>query len=223
MNERSISMRGLAWVALWAMLAAGCSSERPSTGAVALSAALGVWNAARIDRVTLTVRDVENPGGPPAAAGALTGTGGTDWTIWLDGIPAPGRYEFAVDVYDSSGALLYSGSTVADVGLGEATRLTMIAQGVAPPQQASSTPVISAVYVSANPVGPGGQVSVSVDATSPDLGSLGYLWQADCGSFQDASAPATVWTAPSSGTCSVSVRVSVTGASATIFFPLYVQ
>jgi hypothetical protein len=54
-------------------------------------------------------------------------------------------------------------------------------------------PLVSQVTASQEIVAQGGTVNVSVSASGENLV---YLWTADAGSFQDASASSTVWTAP---------------------------
>jgi hypothetical protein len=86
-----------------------------------------------------------------------------------------------------------------------------------------------------NPVIPGGAVSVSVTAEDSFGHTLTYAWTSTCtgglppGSFDDASQPATTWTAPlnSTGlsrTCSLKVTVTDGhGFTKTGIFPATIQ
>ncbi len=56
-----------------------------------------------------------------------------------------------------------------------------------------SQPLVSEITASQEIVAQGGTVNISVNAAGENLV---YLWTADAGSFQDASASSTVWTAP---------------------------
>ncbi len=219
---RALAVAGLAA----ALLGAGCGSDA-GFGTVRVSATLSAVGSDRIDRVILSVSEGDPPV-QPAIEAALSRGGDATWSAWLHGIPAPGRYAFTLDAFDAAGVRLYSGSVRADVPVGSTTQLAVLAQEVAPGTSlTSSTPVISAVSVSPDPVGPGGQLTVSVQAQSAPGDGLACAWQDGCGgAFLDAGSPSTVWTAPTpapSIPCQLGVRVTGGSSSATIYFAVRVQ
>jgi hypothetical protein len=201
-------------------LGTGCG-RGPDAASVSVSATLAMSSTSAIDRVVLVLSgavELEVPLSPDGAGG---------WSVWLDGIPAPGRYTFVLDAFDPQGVRVYSGSVTSDVQVGATTRVGIVAQEVAPsPGGSASTPVVSAISVSADPVAAGGQVAVSVSIQGGGA-SPGYAWQDDCGgAFLDAGAPSTSWTAPApapASPCQLGIRVTSASSSATIYFAVRVQ
>jgi hypothetical protein len=207
------------------VLLASCRGENGNQGSVRVQASLSAVAADRIDRLVLTISDPSDPAFPPVVA--LLSPAPAGWSAYVDGLPAPALYLFSLDAFDAQDTRLYAGEIWAYVDGQASTQLAIVAQQVGPGDPEASTPVISAVSVSGDPVVAGSQVTVSVTATSPDGGALAYLWRDSCGgSFLDPAAAMTTWTAVAivpGDPCTLSIRVSQPGATATVFVPVQVQ
>jgi hypothetical protein len=179
-----------------------------------------------IARVVLQVS-----GGLPAA-GALTaeltrGQAPGTWEVVLLSVPAGTQRQFVATAYDTSGQLLYQGTTASDVPVGTEAQVVLILNQVTPgdPEGFGAT---LALDVPDSIVQASGTLALRLSATGADAGSsLTYVWSASCdggqgdGSFTPASgvlaAPgstSTAWVAPTVGGLSCTLGVAVTGSGA---------
>jgi plastocyanin len=92
----------------------------------------------------------------------------------------------------------------------------VLQQTTAPTPFHNAVPVIDALVASADAVGPGKTVTLSVAAHDADPGdSLTYAWTATGGSFAGAATAASTWTAPAAeGSYQLTVTVTDTKGGA---------
>ena len=158
-------------------------------------------------------------------------SGSNAWSIVLAGIPAGPARTFNASAYDSTGAVIYQGSAVSDVAAGRTLELVLVLQDPALPP-GDSTPDVVSVQASQGQVAPSSAIDVSVIATAGAGESLSFAWRSNCpgssdlGTFSDATAPSTSWTAPASQPLSCVLSVTVTGSggsSVTVDLPIQVS
>jgi len=217
-------------------LVAGCPSARlapgdqgqgaPGLASVRFAISSAALDAT-IDTVVVTVSEGDGPAFPsfevPLSQAA------TGWSGFTSGAPSgPGR-QFDVVARDSSGTPILGGSAKNDVGPAGVTYIAMMLQPTPTAMLLQSTaasttyaaPVIDLLTASSTVVPPGGAIRLGASAHDPAAtGVVSYHWSsscqgdptcqvaASCGTFDDASAAAAVWTAPGSpDTCQLTLTV----------------
>jgi len=137
-------------------------------------------------------------------------------------IPAGESRSFDATARDAQGVALYAGA-VGDVTVlpGQEVSVQLLLQQLDPPLPfENGVPHFTALIASSLTVGPGERVELRVVAEDLDGDELAYGWQADAGTFDDASSPNTAWQAPDAAG-PVALEVSATdpgGAAATAVF-----
>ena len=204
-------------------LAAACGTSRSGGGSANVVATSSALSSA-VGHVTVTI----------SAPGKTTITQelvqvGTSWQGTIGDIPVGNDWTFHADAFDATtGAPLYSGSvTPVTITAGTTVQVALILQDLnAPPVYTNAAPIIDGIAVSTNQPTPGQIVAITVSAHDPNAGdTLTYTWTASGGSFDDASAATTNWTAPASdGVQTLQIVVAdQKGATATMSFPLDVE
>ncbi|MFP2934059.1 hypothetical protein ACLESO_54825 [Pyxidicoccus sp. 3LG] len=123
--------------------------------------------------------------------------------------------------------LVASGSSTIQVQPNVTTAVSMrIYDQTPPPAQPDIAPVIRAVTASNANATVNQPITVRVDAVDIDGDALSYLWTSDCvsGSFDQRTAPTTIWSSSAPGACTLSVAVSSRGLTvsesvAVVVFP----
>lgn len=205
-----------------AMLVVACSGSRDLEGPGATR--LAVSGAAGVASVVATISSGDGAYFPPITL-SLT-EDGPGWTAFVPSVPAGTGRRFDLVAYDALDTPLYAGSATSDVAPGAVIGIAVVLQAYTPPTPPLSfAPVIHSVTASPGLVAPGGDVQLAASASDPDSGSIHLAWTADCGSFSDASAATTTWTAPAvEGSCVIAVTVSDdTGSSGTVYLRIDVQ
>jgi hypothetical protein len=137
---------------------------------------------------------------------------GSQWGGLLGGLPVGTGYTFTAIAKDGTGTPIYTGAVSnVTISSGQTVAVVITAQQATPPVPfENAVPVIDSLVIGATNVVPGAQVSVKVAAHDPNRqDTLTFQWQATCGTFANATAVSTTWTAPtSSGSCTVSIKVS---------------
>jgi hypothetical protein len=220
--RRSRTLFALGATALLAV--AGCQGDgaaRPAAAKVSID--MSATSPDRIETVLLSVSDAGAAGSPVVQA-QLSRAAGNTWSAYVTQVPAPRRCTFVLEAFDAGGSRVYAGETTADVVAGETTQLAILAQPPAPEPITTTTPTISAVSISSDPVAPGEQVVLN--AASAGTNPV-FDWSDGCGgTFLDASAASTVWTAPTPAPatpCLVAIHVSAGTSSATTYFTIDVR
>lgn len=190
-------------------LATSCESAKgDSSGGIKIQAASKALSYSDIATVTATL---SGPGIAHPYAIPL-GPRANNWQASVVGLPAGTGRMISVLARDHSGTGIFSGQAAnITVNPGQTTSVSIVLFEVSPaPPFANTAPTIDALELSAVQALPGGKVTANVRAHDPDAGdTLSYAWTASCGTFSDASAAQTVWTAPqSAGPCDVMVTVS---------------
>src|ERR1017187_1867571 len=190
-------------------LATSCESAKgDSSGGIKIQAASKALSYSDIATVTATL---SGPGLAHPYAIPL-GPRGNNWQASVVGLPAGTGRMISVLARDHSGTAIFSGQAAnITVNPGQTTSVSIVLFEVSPaPPFANTAPTIDALELSAVRALPGGKVTANVRAHDPDVGdTLSCAWTATCGTFSDASAIQTVWTAPqSAGPCDVMVTVS---------------
>jgi hypothetical protein len=169
----------------------GCApAEAPRTGALHLSTAAVVPEVVRVTTVL---------SGPilPQIVYDLAPSADGSWSTAIEGLP-PGAIHVEVGAFNAAGLELFHGRGDATIVAGAVASLQIFAQELAPPPSyGNNPPHIDAIAVSSLSMATGASVTMNVAASDPDAGaSLTYLWRASGGTFADANASVTQWTAP---------------------------
>ncbi len=206
-------------------LVAGCAGPHladgdQGQGVAAARFAISTGALASVGRVVVTISRGDGPDFPPFEI-ALIDTG-TSWSGFTTGVPVGAGRQFDVLAQDASGAPLLAGSAKADVAPSGIAYVAMLLQPApAPAAYAAGTPVLDLLTASSTVVGPGGAIRLDAAAHDPAAGTaVTYHWSASClrdpaclsatgcGTFDNAAAPAAVWTAPGAAdTCQLSLTV----------------
>ncbi|MDY7226424.1 PKD domain-containing protein [Hyalangium rubrum] len=216
----------LAWLAgLWAVAWVGCTTEGPPVRPAPVGSARVVYVLPRnlpadtLVRVSSTATSAgvsyrtELQGSGPVRQG------------WLRELPV-GRYDIRAGAFDALGTSRFETQEVSVELAPQGTALIVLGVKDTSAQAEEESAWLQAVIASAGAVLPGDTVSlraVASDPTSQD--ALSYEWQAQAGTFDDASAEAPVWKAPTeegSWTVSLVVRDS-RGTATSLSFPVEVS
>ena len=213
----------LAALTIAALAGAGChrGQQAPPPGS---ARTVVLCDVASVTKVTVKVSPGDGPAFTPITA-ELTKSNG-QWLGRVSGIPAGVKRLFEATALDANGAAVLSGSARTDVEAGAVAVVTIALNGAQPPTSENAFPVIDSLAWSRDQVVPGGLVQVTAVAHDPDAGdAVSYRWEADCGSFGDATKSAATWTAPpAEGICHLSIAVSDThGATTRIAFSIDVS
>ena len=208
---------------VWGLASCTCGTPPPPPVGAARVLVSCTTACDAINRVTLTV--TAGDGAAMNPIGADLPASGSQWSGRISTIPVGAGRRFDAVGYGADGSQLQTGSARSDIS---ATSVAVVSIALNPPQPPGGNhpPVIDGISASSNPVPSGVTVTVIVTAHDPDPGdTLGYLWQATCGSFEMPSRPTSHWTAPAAeGTCTLSVRVTDPhGASVSAALPLTVS
>jgi len=211
-------------VLLTALLAlAGCKGTPQGSARFALTANALTPGFTDVTRVTVT-----------ATASGLADTSvdlaqqGNQWGGLLGHLKAGAGWSFAVEAFDASGAVRLQGQARdVTVVANQTTLVVLTLQQVDPPAPfENESPVIDVILASAPGIAPGGTLSLSASAHDPNpRDPLTYAWQATHGTFQEASAASTEWTAsttPGIETLQLTVTDSH-GAATALSFQISVQ
>ena len=196
--------------ALLASLALAACSTPPSTEPSSGTAEMQVLALSSADVTTVSVT-VAGPALPSPRVSSLFARGG-QWGGILGGLPAGTGYTFTVAAKDLAGTLIYSGAASnVTILRGQTAMVIITAQQATPPDAFhNAIPAIDSLVLSSTSVTPGDQVSVKVTAHDPNAQeTIAFQWLATCGTFANASAANTTWTAPAvAGPCSLSIKVT---------------
>ncbi|HVP62395.1 MAG TPA: hypothetical protein VMT11_17685 [Myxococcaceae bacterium] len=170
-----------------------------------------------IDRVELTI---SGAGISTPLVTTLGRASGNSWGAVVSGVPAGPQRTFQASAYDATGAILYQGQALVDVVAESSLQLTLVLQDPADVPSVN-LPQIQSVEASQGRVPPSTAVTLRVSAAGGAGETLGVSWSSDCagatdaGSFSDAAAANTQWTAPAQQpvTCAISVKVAGSGGS----------
>jgi hypothetical protein len=200
--------------------ASGDSSPDAAGSAAAQFAISSAALDAAIDTVVVTVSQGDGPAFPSFQV--PLSFAGTSWSGFTTGIPSGAGRQFDVVARDASGTPVLAGSARCDVPPAGVTYVAMLLQPTAASASyAADAPVIDLLTASSTVVPPGGSVRLAASAHDPAVGGgVSYRWSsscqgdptcqsaASCGSFDNALAPATAWTAPAfPDTCQLSLTV----------------
>jgi hypothetical protein len=197
MDAKLLACVAGAWMLAWM----GCVTEVPPAEVGPAGSARVVFVLPRsvpanaVARVTASVVRSEL-----SSATELEGSGAV-WQGMLQGLPARKQYAFRVEAFDSTGARRIE--TEVDSELLEPHRPALIIlvgqEPGALPLPGNTPPSILAVVGSHVAVEPGGSIQLRALASDLDAGEeLSYTWQADEGTFDEASAASPRWIAPAS-------------------------
>ncbi|HET6437368.1 MAG TPA: hypothetical protein VFG59_04860, partial [Anaeromyxobacter sp.] len=182
-HQRFGSLAGLVLAGFVISACAGRSGD--TSGGQARVAVSGSALSSSVASVTLTIGPGDGPTFTPIVE-PLTQSG-SQWTVFVSGIPAgPGR-SFAVAAKDAGGNVLLSGSAKADVVTGGTATVVITLNGSSGPIFSNQAPVMDYLTASQTVVDPGGTVRLGASAHDPDTGdTITYQWAATCGSFDQA-------------------------------------
>ena len=228
MSGSSIRATALATLCL---LLAGCPTpplgdRTPRTGAATMAFALSVSD---ITRVVVTISGTDFA--PPVTAELSIHDGRATGTIAQ--IPAGPDRRFLVEAYRGA-EVVCTGETTADVVAGAAIRVEVTLQCVPDAEDLGEAvvegtfnfpPRIDRAAADASHVAPGATLRLSAEASDPNPGdALSFRWTATAGSFSDATAASTAWTAPvTEGLQTVTLTVSDShGASTSLDLEVHV-
>ena len=184
--------------ALLLLCLAGCASQ-PSQpiGSVQFAAsAQQALSASDITRVKVTVSAFDM-----ASLSTDLARSGGSWGGLIGNIPAGTNRSFLAEAFDSSGTLLFQGQTSGvAISPSQTTAVAITLQEVdAPPPFANEAPLIDSLVSSSTSVQAGSALSLTASVHDPNAGDTFTLaWTATRGTFSDATAATTSWTAPSS-------------------------
>lgn len=197
-----------------AALLAGCSSDN-SGDSTETQIAEG---QARIVGLALTSESIANVnvtvtgGGLKSPSVVPLKKTGSQWDGEALKIPAATGYKFTLAASDTTGKTIYSGVAAGiTVIKGQTVQVVIYGQQTtAPTPYSNAAPIVDSVVSSSAQVAPGGTISVVATAHDPNSGDvLTYKWSAGAGTFSDASASNTSWTAPSkAGTYPLTLTVT---------------
>ncbi|MGO9832208.1 MAG: hypothetical protein ACLPJH_18910, partial [Myxococcaceae bacterium] len=156
--------------------------------------------------------------GMPSFISIVTGmtedTADSNWTAYVQGVPAGNGRTFHIDAFDDAtpANVLYSGDATSDIVVGATANVFMLLQ------EANSGGglngqllVIDRLTATADVVTVGTPVRLSVAAHDLAGDNLNYQWTAPCGTFDDPSSTTPTWTAPNTvpttGGCPVEITV----------------
>lgn len=189
---RHWAMAALAATLAIAPIGCGQATNPDSTGAAQVS--VQALSADALSSVTITVA------GPALTAPrteALFKTNG-QWSGLLGGLPAADGYTFTANALATDGTRYDGAQSGVAIVAKQTTPVHIVASNLSQTFR-NATPVIDSLTVSANKVAPGSVINVSVAAHDPDAGdTLTFNWSATGGTFADAAATQTTWTAPAS-------------------------
>ena len=240
MNCISTKFRSLALLAAvaTAALGAGCGSGKSgsqaslASGKANIGVKVNALQATQIAKMTLTI-STDTTSGPPSFNSITTDLTNNDltkslnWSAFVQGIPAGTQRLFAIQAFDGSNAVVYSGSARADITVGNTANVYIVLQGLNDGGFQNSLPVVDSLTSSANLVVVGttpapAPVALTFTAHDPDAAAtLTYSWADSCGSSFDTTFPAGVaqstattvhWTPPTSvptgGVCTLTLKVT---------------
>jgi hypothetical protein len=185
---------------LWALLGAGCVQDYPPVELEPAGSARVVLILPRnlpaegVTQVTFTAAGA----GGESFSTELTGSGGV-WQAVLSGLPS-GPYTFKAEAFDAVGTSRFETQSPEAqlVALRPALIIQVEQEPVSPGSPSGLAPRIHSVIGSQASVSPGGTVSLRAQVSPARAGEeLRYQWEADGGAFDDPSAEAPVWNAPS--------------------------
>jgi hypothetical protein len=176
-----------------------------------------------LDHVTVSITGDEIP---VAIVETLVDSGGR-YGGSFPGLPDSTNVSVTASAYDANGNVVYQGTTSGLTIASDAPELVAIVlqDQNASPAYDSGAPVIDGVIAAAMTVSPSATDGLRVRAHDnySDF-PVTYAWTASAGSFDDPTAVAPVWTAPSSDqTVTITITVSDTqGETAVASFPVTV-
>jgi hypothetical protein len=135
---------------------------------------------------------------------------GTQWIGRIPAIPAGAQRQFDAIAFDSSGQAIFAASATADIPAGEATVVSIMLDNRGQGGVINTFPVIDAISWSPDKPQPSATVQLHLTAHDPGGAStLSYAWLSTCGSFDNASLQAPIWTAPAQqGSCTLTITVA---------------
>ncbi len=221
--NKQVSTIGL-WLIISAFVFSCQTDEDNSHGSVVIGVQGAALSLDDIVRLTVTV---SGPSINPNIVSELIEDPANSWSGTIDNIPAGDNRTFLAEAFDASDTLVYSGSaenvTIAD---GVTTQVNIYLQQVDPPEPfANAVPKFDSLVLSDSQVAPTNEVAIAATASDPDGEPLVYAWTATCGTFSDAAASNTTWTAPeTTGACTLTISATDPHtASATLSFDIDVQ
>ena len=208
-------------LALGLALLAGCSASS-GTGSVQLAVSVPQALSSSVSRVSVTVSAADQP----SVSVDLVFSNGS-WGGLMSSLPVGSHRTFLARAFDASGTPLYEGSASGiSISANQTTLVALTLQQLnAPPPFQNAAPFIDSLVGASVPVAAGGTLSLVATAHDPNAGdTLSYAWSATEGSFSQASAASTSWTAPSTSsyqTLSLTVTDSG-GLSSSVSMVVYV-
>lgn len=208
---------------LLVMAMAACAPTAQDSGEVAGIAKIAVaLTAADVDHVTLAIT-----GGLVPFTVPMTKVDDTHYSAIVPLTP-PGTYTFTANAYSATSVVIATGAAT-DVSIappGPVAVYIVMHEIPVPIGPTKKLPQVEFVVAAPATVPIGGTSTVTVAASSPEGHDLAYQWSDTCGgSFADATASSTTWTAPAvAGDCLLSMMVSdgTNATSVTVYITIKV-
>ncbi len=168
-----------------------------------------------ISKATLTIGPgTGTPSFNPIVAEMTQDTTDSNWTAYVQGIPAGSSRTFHIDAFDDStpANVLYSGDATSEIIVGATANVFMLLQAANSGGDLDGQILsIDRLTATADVVAVGTPVFFSVAAHDLAGDRLTYRWTSSCGAFADPATTTPTWTAPttvpSNGSCQIEITV----------------
>ncbi len=194
----------VSWTLLASLVLWGCASGMETPGDAMLF--VKTQGLTQVSKVSVEITGVGIV--TPIVEDLQTSSQG--WNKTISNIPAGSSRTFTARAYAQDGTVLFEGSAsnvLIESGK-TAQVLILLQQTEAPSDFRNAAPLMTSLSASSMTVKPGESVQLSASATDADNDTLTYLWSSPSGTFSDAQASNTVWTAPAQEG-NVTLRIAV--------------
>ena len=218
MQKRKLAL--LLWLGA-GLLGAGCrgnSSAVPCESLMLIELDLAADKDGTVPLIDEVLWTITGNGMAPMMGVINTRAPGSTASVEVFGL-GPGTYEVELEANSSDGESSCQGSTRFEVVAGLATELVVFLHctgaerfgGVRVNGKFNICPSLSKVVVAPLQTSLGNAISVYAEALDAEGDPIDYAWTADSGSFQDPSAPDTIYTCEETGEHEITISVSDDG------------